>query len=89
MCEPCPYCQGEGRVKSTDTICLEILREVGRLQRELAGHDVIVRAAPAVGRALENESHAVLEGIRHMLNSPVQVLPDHSLHQERFEVTAR
>ena len=42
-----------------------------------------------VSRALENESHAVLEGIRHMLNSPVQVLPDHSLHQERFEVTAR
>ena len=33
LCEPCPYCQGEGRVKSTDTICLEILRECVRQAR--------------------------------------------------------
>ena len=33
MCEPCPYCEGTGRVKSTLTVC-ELIRELTKLLRK-------------------------------------------------------
>lgn len=31
MCEPCPYCEGVGRVKSVETVSFEIIREVQKV----------------------------------------------------------
>src|SRR5436305_13957979 len=33
LCEPCPTCGGRGEVKTADTICYEILREILREAR--------------------------------------------------------
>ncbi|MCH8992900.1 MAG: ribonuclease E/G, partial [Acidobacteria bacterium] len=59
LCQPCPYCHGNGLVKSVDTVCLEILREVNRMRKALEGRDVMVRTNPAVSRALQGDARAV------------------------------
>ncbi|HAA04691.1 MAG TPA: Rne/Rng family ribonuclease, partial [Syntrophobacteraceae bacterium] len=38
LCEPCFYCEGEGFLKSKQTICYEILRELERDRRDHYGH---------------------------------------------------
>lgn len=86
LCQPCPYCRGDGHVKSIDTVCLEILREVSRLQKTLGGRDVMVRTNPAISRALQGESRAVLAGMREIVRASVNIVPDQTLHQEQFEV---
>jgi len=86
LCQPCPYCKGDGHVKSVDTVCLEILREVDRMKKDLRGRDVMVRANPAVSRALKGDSRAVLAGLREIVKAPVSVIADQTLHQEQFEI---
>ena len=43
LTEPCPYCSGSGVIKSSSTICYEILAEVKKLSADLDGHS---RRAP-------------------------------------------
>ncbi len=40
LTEPCPYCSGSGVIKSSSTICYEILSEVKKLNIDLNGHGV-------------------------------------------------
>ena len=38
LTEPCPYCSGTGTIKSSATICYEILNEVRKVGTDLDGH---------------------------------------------------
>lgn len=88
LCQPCPYCDGDGHVKSVDTVCLEILREAARIRSDLKGRDVTLRTSPAVSRALHGERRSVLQGIREIVRAPVSVISDPTLHQEQFAVSS-
>ena len=87
LTEDCPYCRSSGRVKSVDTICLEILREVNRLKRDLRGRGVVIRTNPAITRALAGDHRSVLQGVRDTVQGAVDVVADQTFHQERFEVS--
>ena len=86
MLQPCPYCSGTGRVKSIDTICIEILREVRRLKTELNGSGVVIRTSPSIATALQQSERAMLRQIREEVQAPVSLVPDGHMHQEQFEV---
>ncbi|MFQ5743838.1 MAG: ribonuclease E/G [Acidobacteriota bacterium] len=86
LLQPCPYCAGRGRVKSVDTICYEILREVKRLRNELNGREVVIRANPVIAEALKNSERALMIQVRSQVDAPVSLLADSHLHQEQFEV---
>ena len=86
LTQECPYCHSTGRVKSVDTICLEILREVSRLKKDIRGRSVAVRTSAAVGKSLGGDNRAVLQGIRETVQAPVRLVPDPTFHQERFEI---
>ena len=88
MLQPCPYCAGRGQVKSIDTICIEILREVKRLKKALNGNGVVIRTSPSVATALEHAERSLLRQIRSEVDAPVSLVPDGHLHQEQFEVVS-
>jgi ribonuclease G len=88
MTEPCPYCSGTGTIKSTSTICYEILTEVRKIGPELNGHRLLLRVNPEIARALMHEEQAVLRDLRSSLGRDVTVKPDHQLHHEQFDVMA-
>jgi ribonuclease G len=88
LTEPCPYCSGTGVIKSSSTICYEILSEVKKVGPDLNGHRVLLRVNPDIARALREEESAVLRDLKQSLGRDVTVKADHQLHHEQFDVMA-
>jgi ribonuclease G len=88
LTEPCPYCSGAGTIKSSATICYEILSEVRKIGPELNGHRLLLRVNPDIARALMEEEAAVMRDLRHSLGKDVTIKPDLQLHHEQFDVMA-
>ena len=75
LCEPCSVCGGRGAVKTAQTVCYEVLREILRESRQfnarefriLASQEVIDLLQPEIGRLVSalrrrGASHAALSG---------------------------
>ena len=86
LTEPCPYCAGTGVIKSSSTICYEILNEVRKVGTELSGHRLLLRVNPDIARALTEEENAVLKDLRLAIGKDVTVKADVQLHHEQFDV---
>src|SRR5712671_795373 len=88
MTEPCPYCSGTGVIKSSSTICYEILTEVKRVSPELNGHRLLLRVNPDIARALKEEESAVLKDLRQSIGKEVTIKADTLLHHEQYDLMA-
>ncbi len=88
LTEPCPYCSGSGVIKSSSTICYEILAEVKKIGPELNGHSVVLRVNPDIARALKEEESAVLRDLKTALGKEITIRPDAHLHHEQFDLMA-
>jgi len=88
LTEPCPYCSGSGSIKSSATICFEILTELKRIGRDFDGQGVLLRVNPDIARALKEEESAVMRELQQELGRPVTIRPDAHLHHEQFDVMA-
>jgi ribonuclease G len=86
MTEPCPYCSGTGVIKSSSTICYEILDEVRKIGSELDGPGVVLRVNPEIARALREEENGVLRELKQTLRRDITLRPDAHLHHEQFDV---
>ncbi|HZP48229.1 MAG TPA: Rne/Rng family ribonuclease [Vicinamibacterales bacterium] len=88
MTDPCPYCSGTGVIKSSATICYEILSEVRKIGSDLNGHKLVLRVNPDIARALKEEESAVLKDLKQALGKDVTIKSDLQLHHEQFDVMA-
>src|SRR2546427_8972355 len=86
LTEPCPYCSGSGVIKSSTTICFEILSEVKKIGPDLNGHRLLLRVNPDIARALREEESAVLRDLRQSIGKDVTIKADVHLHHEQFDV---
>ena len=88
LTEPCPYCSGSGSIKSSATICHEILTELQKIGQDLDGQGVVLRVNPDIARALKEEESAIFRDLQQKLGKPVTIRPDAHLHHEQFDVMA-
>ena len=88
LTEPCPYCSGTGVIKSSSTICYEILSEVKKIGPDLNGHRLLLRVNPDIARALKEEESAVLRDLKQSIGKDVTIKSDVQLHHEQFDVMA-
>jgi len=86
MCEPCPYCEGRGYVKSKTTICHEIFRELRREMLDIRGTKVLLTVHPQVADLLYDEERRGLEELEKKFKKRVTVRAKPGFHQEQFEV---
>lgn len=86
LCQPCPYCGGNGMIKSVATICFEILNEVRKQSFYLEGREVILRVNPDVASALKDGEREVLQEMQELLGKPIVLRPDNNLHHEQFDL---
>ena len=63
LTEPCPYCSGAGTIKSSSTVCYEILTEMKKIGPDLDGPGVLLRVNPDIARALKEEERGVLKDL--------------------------
>jgi len=86
LTQPCPYCEGRGRIQSLSTICLDLRRELLRLRRPRVDGEVLLRVHPEVAQALQQEERAILDELEQTLSAHILLQSDASLHHERFDI---
>ena len=86
LCSGCPTCEGRGSVKTVETVCFEILREITRVNRAYDADNFVVYASPFVAEALlGDESHALAE-LEVFIGKQVRVQAEPLYIQEQFDV---
>lgn len=86
MCEPCSDCNGRGTIKTAETVCYEVFREITRAVRQFEASQALVIASPKiVTRITEEESAAVVE-LEEFLGRPIRFQSDEQYGQEQFDV---
>src|SRR5689334_10835018 len=88
LTDPCPYCAGSSVIKSSSTICYEILAEVKKISADLDGQSLVLRVNPDIARALRDEERAVFKDLKQSLGREISVKPDNQLHHEQFDLMA-
>jgi ribonuclease G len=88
LTEPCPYCAGSAVIKSSSTICYEILTEVKKISQDLNGQSLVLRVNPDIARALRDEERAVFRDLKQALDKDIVLRPDAQLHHEQFDLMA-
>jgi ribonuclease G len=86
MCQPCPSCDGRGYVKTAETVCYEIFREIIRQHRQFDPQELLVLARPEViERLLDEESTSVAE-LEELTGSPIRLQSESMYSPDQFDV---
>ncbi|MDH3221106.1 MAG: ribonuclease G [Gammaproteobacteria bacterium] len=87
LCEPCRTCHGRGSIKTTETVCYEIFREILREARfyEEAQQLLVMANQDVVDRLLDEEA-ANLAELETFIKIPVKLQVEAHLSQESYDV---
>lgn len=90
LTEDCFYCSGNGSLRSRETICFEIFREVQRESaRQPKRETVFINCHPRVADMLYGEEYEGMDAFEKGLGKRMVVRAMAAYHLERFEVYAR
>ena len=86
LCEPCHYCQGRASLKTAETVCYEIFREIIREARQFEAQEFLILAAqPVVDMMLDEESTSIAE-LEEFIGKPLRFQVETEYNQEHFDV---
>jgi ribonuclease G len=86
LCEPCPTCGGRGDIRSTQTVCYDILREVLRESRQFPAREYRVLAAAHVVDWLLDEEPTALSLLSDFIGKPISLQPEPGYGQEQYDI---
>jgi ribonuclease G len=86
LCEQCPYCEGQGFIKSARTVAYEIFRKLRRMGLA-RGKVAVIIAHSAVADLLADEERYGIEEIENKFGIKLIVKEDAKLHQEHYEIS--
>jgi ribonuclease G len=86
LCETCPTCAGRGSIKTAETVCFEIFREILREARQYDAQSLLVVASQeVVDRLLDEESTSIAE-LEAFVGIPIRFQVESAYTQEQFDV---
>ncbi len=86
MCEPCPICMGRGQVKSAETVCYEIFREILREARAYDNQKFLILAAPVVVDRLLDEEAAYVADLEAFIGRTIEFQVEALYAQEKYDI---
>lgn len=86
LCSSCPTCEGRGSVKTVETVCYEVLREITRVNRAYDADKFVVYASPAVSETLQGEESHALAELEVFIGKEVRIQAEPLYSQEQFDV---
>ncbi len=86
LCEPCPCCGGRGSVKTAQTTCSEIFRELLRVSRQFEVETLLVLASQTVVDRLLDEESAHLAELEEFIGRPIRLQAESLYTQEQFDI---
>lgn len=89
LCETCPECQGIGTVKTPETVCYEIIREIVRQARTYNSNSFLVVASPSVAEKLMDEESSSVADLEAFINKSIKIQAEPMYTQAEFDVVFR
>ena len=86
LCEPCPTCSGRGMIKSPETVCFEIFREILREARQFDAKRLLVLASQEVIEQLLDEESAGLAELEAFIGKPITLQAESLYPREQYDV---
>ena len=89
LCEECQHCHGRGMVKSVETVCNEVLREIVRIHKAHRSEYFLVYASAPVAEALTTDASHALAEVEVFVGKRVEVKIEPLYIQEQYDVVLR
>ena len=89
LCETCPTCDGRASIKTPETACYEIFREIMRESRQYDAQQLLVLASQEVIDLLLDEESASLAELEAFIGKPIKFQVESLYTQEQFDVVPR
>jgi len=86
LCVPCPMCEGRGTVKSTETVCLEIFREIMRSSRQFDASKLMVLASPQVVERILDEQSSTVAELEELIGKTITFQREDQYTPEQYDV---
>ncbi len=86
LCQPCPTCEGRGFVKTAETVCHEIFREILRQSRQFEFEQLMVLAHQDVIERLLDEESAALAELELVTGKPVRLQTEALYSVDQYDV---
>jgi ribonuclease G len=86
LCEVCPTCNGRASLKTAETACYEIFREILRAARQFDVQKLLVLASQEVVDLLLDEESASLAELEAFIGKPIRFQVETLYTQEQYDV---
>ena len=86
LCEPCSACGGRGVLKTPESMCLEIFREIIREVRQYNVQTLLVLASHEVVEMLLDEEADMLAELELFLDVQIKFRSETEYNQEQYDV---
>lgn len=86
LTEPCPVCEARGVLKTAETVCYEIFREILRLVRQYDANEILVLASQVVVDMLLEEESTSLADLQEFMGKPIRLQVEPTYHQELYDI---
>lgn len=89
LCETCKVCSGRGTLKTTETVCYEIFRELIRATKAYDVSSFLVLASEVVVERILDEESATIAQFEELIGKPIKFQIETLYTQEQFDVVLR
>jgi ribonuclease G len=86
ICEPCPTCLGRGELKTAQTICYEIMRELIREARQFNPNEFRIMASQQVIDCFLDEEAPTLTELETSLGKRISMQVETAYNQEQYDI---
>jgi len=86
LCEPCHHCGGRGEIKTAETVCYEIFRELLREVRAYDAQGYLVLASQGVIDLLLDEESQSLADLENFIGRTIKLQVEPMYSQEQYDV---
>ena len=86
LCGPCPACAGRGVVRTAETVCHEVFRELMRQSRQFQSQELLVLAHQDVVDRLLEEEAPVLAELEIQLGRPIRLQAEPLYGIDQYDV---
>ncbi|HEV3182102.1 MAG TPA: ribonuclease G [Steroidobacteraceae bacterium] len=86
LCKPCPSCEGRGFIRTAETVCNEIFREIVRQSRQFASRELLILAHQDVVDRLLDEESATLGELEAQVGRPIRLQVEALYGVDQYDV---
>jgi ribonuclease G len=86
LCQSCPTCQGRGELKTAQTICYEILREIIRESKQFNAREFRILASQSVIDLFLDEESQSLAQLGDFIGKPISLQVESIYTQEQYDI---